>query len=268
MFSPMKRLHIDKKDVFAYWQRSADKMTKDSQFGRLKDTMIFDHTWFTTVSAFIDEGKIKDGDRILDAGCGWGRIISGIKFFKPGSALVGVDANLVRLAAAKKTLADMGLDEKVTLEVGDVDNLGFADCTFDVVVCARLLQYVPNPESTIRELCRVLRPGGRLVLTIPNKLNPVRVLTYTRKLYSEPSVRKWLLANNLEDISSRTIGFLPGVKRFHWTSKWLLMEKAQRMPVICHLGGLVLASGKKPNRFELHSRSAVRQSCANGELPR
>ncbi|HXV83384.1 MAG TPA: class I SAM-dependent methyltransferase [Candidatus Binatia bacterium] len=223
-------------------------MREEGEFDRLKNAMVFDHTWFTTVNAFIEEGTIKDSDWILDAGCGWGRVISGLKFFKPGSVVIGVDANFVRLSAGKKILADLGLDRKVVLEVGDVDHLGFPDGTFDVVVCARLLQYVPDPERSVGELCRVLKPGGRLVLTVPNKLNPVRFCTYTRKLYSTVSVKKWLLGNQLENVSSRTIGFLPGGKRkrLQWTSKWLLMEKAQRIPLFCYLGGLVLASGRKP----------------------
>jgi ubiquinone/menaquinone biosynthesis C-methylase UbiE len=246
MFSTLKRLHTDKEAVFAYWQKSADRMARDGQFAQLKASMIFDHTWFTTVRAFIDEGKIKDGDFVLDAGCGWGRITSGVKFFVPGATVVGVDANHLRVTAAKRTLADLKLDKRVSLEVGDVDHLAFADNTFHVVVCARLLQYVPDPKRTIRELSRVLRPGGRLVLTIPNKFNPIRFCTYTRKLYSPRSVKGWLVANHLTDVSCRTIGFLPSFKRLQWTSKWLLLEKAQRMPLVSHLGGLVLATGRKP----------------------
>ena len=248
MFSSLKKLHTDKENVFAYWQRSADRMIKDGDFARLRDTMIFDHTWYITVRAFIEQGQIKNGDRILDAGCGWGRVISGLKFFQPETTVIGVDANLVRLSAGKKILADLGLDKRVVLEVADVDYLGFADGAFDAVVCARLLQYVPNPEHSVRELCRVLKPGGRLVLTVPNKLNPIRLCTYTRKLYSAGGVKKWLLMNGLDDVSSRTIGFLPNSRRVEWKSRWLVVENAQRIPLLRHLGGLVLASGRKPEK--------------------
>ena len=248
MFRGLKRLHNDKQAVFAYWQKSADRMANEGRFGVLKDSMIFDHTWYTTVRAFIDEAQIKDGDRVLDAGCGWGRIISGVKFFVPGTRVVGVDANYLRIAAAKKTLADKKLDENVSLQVGDVDKLAFPDGAFDVVVCARLLQYVPNPGATIRELSRVLRPGGRVTLTIPNKLNPVRLCTYSRKLYSSASVKRWLLDGGLTDVSCRSIGFVPRVKRFHWTSRWLVLERAQRIPLVSSLGALVIATGKKPDK--------------------
>jgi ubiquinone/menaquinone biosynthesis C-methylase UbiE len=224
-------------------------MEREGRFSQLKTEMVFDHTWLITVKAFIDEGRINDGDTILDAGCGWGRVISGLKFFLPSSTIVGIDANKIRLDAARQILAGLSLDGNVILECGDVDQLGLEDNTFDTVVSSRLLQYVPNPTATIKELCRVLKPGGRVVITVPNKLNPIRFFFYTRILYSPSSVKRWFIDNKLSDISCKTIGFIPPFKRLSWQSKLLVIEEIKKIPIINYMGGLVLCSGmKKPSR--------------------
>jgi hypothetical protein len=90
-----------------------------------------------------------------------------------------------------------------------------------------------------------LKPGGHLVVTVPNKYNPIRLFTYTRVLYSPSEVRMWFVKNNLSDISCRTIGFIPNYKRINWQSKWIAIEKLQSVPGCNLLGGLVLCSGVK-----------------------
>lgn len=240
-----KTLHQNKEKVFDYWKDSARKTQEENGFALLKEQMIFDHTWVTTAKAFLEEGHIRPGNYVLDVGCGWGRSISGIKYFMPGAIIVGVDSDQVRLDKAREILDDLQLGDNVELKVGDADNLAYDDNTFDVVISARLLQYVPDPVHTVKEFHRVLKPGGRLVVTAPNKLNPIRFLTYGRILYSPGTVKKWFVENELLDISCRTIGFLPTYKRWHWRSGLSAVEIAQRVPLVNLIGGLVLCSGRK-----------------------
>jgi ubiquinone/menaquinone biosynthesis C-methylase UbiE len=241
----MKYLHKNKDDVFKYWENSARKMERENHFYQLKTKKIFDHTWITTVRAFLEEGHIKEGDTILDAGCGWGRILSGIKYFIPNTTVIGIDQNRTRLEASKRILEDLKLKDNVILEVCDVDHLSFPSNSFDVVVSARLLQYVPDPIHTLKELNRILKPGGHLVITVPNKFNPIRLFTYSRILYSPSAVKRWFIESGMSDISCRTISFIPTYKRMHWQSKWLSIEKLQRIPMLNYMGGLVLCAGSK-----------------------
>ena len=240
-----KLLHKDKEKVFDYWEKSTRRMKEEGAFSSRKDEMIFDHTWVTTAKAFLVEGRIREGDRILDVGCGWGRSISGVRYFVPNSTVVGLDSSRTRLGLARKTLDDLDLGSGVELVVGDADDLSFEDNSFDAVISARLLQYVPEPVHTIKEFRRVLKPGGWVVITVPNKLNPIRCLTYGRVLYTSASVRRWFVENELSDISCRTIGFIPTFRRAHWQSKWLYIEKLQSVPILNLMGGLVLCSGRK-----------------------
>lgn len=241
-----KSLYQNKTKVKKYWEISTKELMKEGNYSSIIQKMVFDHTWITTTKAFLEQGEINTGDRILDVGCGWGRIISGIKYFIPDTEIIGVDMNMERLDKARELLDEMILGENVELRVGDADNLPFEDNYFDVVVSARLLQYVSNPVNTVKEFSRVLKPGGRLVLSVPNKFNPIRFFTYSRVLYPPKTVKNWFVVNGLSDIMCRTIGFLPTYKRFHWQSKLLFVEKLQNVPIVDLMGGLVLCSGKKP----------------------
>jgi ubiquinone/menaquinone biosynthesis C-methylase UbiE len=245
MRSEHKTLHKNKQEVFRYWENISQRMENNGTFEILKEKKIFDHTWFITADALITKGEIQPGNSILDAGCGWGRNISGIKFFIPETKIVGIDTDQLRLERGQIFLEELKLNDNTELKIGDVDNLDFNDNEFDVVVSARVLQYVPDPMTTINELCRVLKPGGKLVITVPNKFNPYRLATYSRVLYSPKEVKSWFIENNLLDISCNTIGFIPTFKRYHWQSKILLIENVKYIPGINLLGGLVVCSGTK-----------------------
>jgi SAM-dependent methyltransferase len=100
---------------------------------------------------------------LLDAGCGTGNLLREIRVRRSGIRLHGVDFSSVMLAQARsKTPADLivgNLDEPLPFPVG----------TFDVVTCVNVLYAVINPQRTIGELLRVLRPGGLLILTTPQQ---------------------------------------------------------------------------------------------------
>ncbi|MEE8465689.1 MAG: class I SAM-dependent methyltransferase [Dehalococcoidia bacterium] len=77
--------------------------------------------------------------------------------------VVGVDLSPKMLSRAKHNLASSGLAGRVPLVLGRAENLAFADDCFDSVCVTFLLRYVDDPESTMLEIIRVLKPGGRLV---------------------------------------------------------------------------------------------------------
>ena len=100
--------------------------------------------------------------------------------------VVGVDLNPKMLRRARYNLSRNGLASQVSLMMGRAESLAFTDECFDAVCVTFLLRYVDDPESTMREIIRVLKPGGRLVsLEFGVPPNPVaRVLwhVYTRRV--------------------------------------------------------------------------------------
>jgi methionine biosynthesis protein MetW len=99
------------------------------------------------------------GARCLDVGCGDGR--TGRLVTDCGGSYVGVDIS-ERAAAATR---ERGLDAR---DIQGSDALPFSDQSFDVVLCLEVIEHVLFPDRTVREILRVLRPGGVLIATTPN----------------------------------------------------------------------------------------------------
>ena len=100
--------------------------------------------------------------------------------------VVGVDLSSKMLRRAQKNLSSNGLAGQVPLVLGRAEDLAFANDSFEAVCFTYLLRYVDDPETTMREIIRVLKPGGRLVsLEFGVPPNPVARLLwrfYTRGL--------------------------------------------------------------------------------------
>jgi ubiquinone/menaquinone biosynthesis C-methylase UbiE len=104
---------------------------------------------------------VRPGQRLLDAGCGAGEVARELAgLVGPEGEVTAVDASAGLIAAA--TARDGG--SGVRYVVGDVTHLDFPDDTFDGVRCERVIQHVADPEAAVRELARVVRPGGHVCL--------------------------------------------------------------------------------------------------------
>jgi phosphatidylethanolamine/phosphatidyl-N-methylethanolamine N-methyltransferase len=101
------------------------------------------------------------GPRILDVGVGTGLELP---YFDVGASVVGVDLSEPMLRKAQERLRERGLRQVKGLSVMDAMRLGFADASFDAAVAPYVITTVPNPEATLDELVRVVRPGGEVVL--------------------------------------------------------------------------------------------------------
>jgi demethylmenaquinone methyltransferase/2-methoxy-6-polyprenyl-1,4-benzoquinol methylase len=112
-------------------------------------------TMVTAVAALPEE-------RVLDVATGTGLVAREL-VQRYGCRVVGLDQSAAMLARARsKIAADPALFERVELVKGEAESLPFADGAFDHLTFTYLLRYVDNPESTLRELARTVRPGGRI----------------------------------------------------------------------------------------------------------
>ncbi len=101
------------------------------------------------------------GGRILDVGIGTG--IS-LLDYAPAHRIVGVDYSEPMLRKAQERVTELGLTNVEGLWVMDAEKLSFPDASFDVVVAQYVVTTVPNPEATLDEFARVLKPGGEIIL--------------------------------------------------------------------------------------------------------
>jgi phosphatidylethanolamine/phosphatidyl-N-methylethanolamine N-methyltransferase len=101
------------------------------------------------------------GGRILEVGVGTG--IS-LPYYSADVRLSGVDISEPMLRKAQQRVAELGLENVETLAVMDAEHMDFPDDSFDVIVAQYVITTVPNPEATLDEFARILKPGGEIVL--------------------------------------------------------------------------------------------------------
>jgi phosphatidylethanolamine/phosphatidyl-N-methylethanolamine N-methyltransferase len=107
------------------------------------------------------EAAEKIGGRILDVGVGTG--IS-LPDYRRDIRLVGVDYSAAMLKKAHQRVIEQKLDHVEALAVMDAKFLGFPDAFFDAVVAQYVITAVPDPEATLDEFVRVVKPGGEIIL--------------------------------------------------------------------------------------------------------
>jgi len=103
----------------------------------------------------------RTGGRILEVGVGTGLSLPD---YSSSNRLVGIDLSAPMLRKAKARVAERRLNNVDGLAVMDAQQLAFGDAAFDVVVAQYVITAVPNPEATLDEFARVIRPGGEIVL--------------------------------------------------------------------------------------------------------
>ena len=100
-------------------------------------------------------------DHVLDVCTGTGAVAERI-VLTHRCRVTGLDQSTAMLAAARGRLAEAGVLQRVTLVQGEAERLPFPDAAFDAVAVTYLLRYVDDPPAVLRELVRVVRPGGTL----------------------------------------------------------------------------------------------------------
>ena len=106
---------------------------------------------------------VRGARRILDAGCGNGRYTRNILRWADRDAFVtAFDLSQSMLRRARRQLKNA----RVSHVAADVTRLPYADASFDCVVCGWMLEHLPDPAPGLRELARVLQPGGKMLLMV------------------------------------------------------------------------------------------------------
>ena len=156
---PADRTIVDWEEIAAWWdERQGDE-------GDLWHRTLIDPTLFRVL------GPV-EGLHMLDLACGNGYIAR--KLARAGARVTGVDAStpVMEHARAREEREPLGIGYHVA-DAARLDGLG--DASFDVVVCNMALMDIPDAEGALREAARVLRPGGRLITSLPHPCFDVSV---------------------------------------------------------------------------------------------
>ena len=148
-----KEMNLEQTEYEIYKQKQIDSESFESTFDKYKNGQVFSLDTFLTSIA-------KKDDLILDAGCGDG---TGLKFlFDSGYRnLYGIDINPNKYYLAKNHVGDDRIIDS------DITNTPFEDEKFNIVWCSHVLEHSYSPIESLKELCRITKKGGYVLLVLP-----------------------------------------------------------------------------------------------------
>jgi ubiquinone/menaquinone biosynthesis C-methylase UbiE len=110
---------------------------------------------------YLDRMQLASAAAVLDLGCGTGVVARALATREQCQGrITAIDQSPVLIEAARQFAAQEGVEDRIELRVGDVHALEFADASFDVVIAHTLVSHVRDPLTVLKEITRVVRPGG------------------------------------------------------------------------------------------------------------
>ncbi|HXV34968.1 MAG TPA: class I SAM-dependent methyltransferase [Gaiellaceae bacterium] len=153
MVAPASERNRAARELFAPLAGTYDRYARLLSFGQ-------DPRWRAFLVSRVDAGP---GDTVLDVACGTGAVAIELAR-RHGCRVVGVDQSPEMLAEGRRRVEAAGLADRVELREGRAEELPSEDAAFAGLTFTYLLRYVDDPAATMRELVRVVRPGGTIAM--------------------------------------------------------------------------------------------------------
>lgn len=222
------------------------------------------------VLGYVDRLALPEGSVALDLGCGAGLVC--VDLLKRGYRVIGADVAGSMVEMAKRHCIDAGFASRADIRIGNAEALEFEDGTFDLIIGMGLIEYLTWDRWALQEMLRVLKPGGSLIVTVPNRVriselvHPLRLMRRgIRKLW-----KKFLRKVNRAGVSRRgSSSSKPFERNLYWPGK---LDRTLR-----RLGCEIVASGshgfgpfpilRRSNRWTLRVNALLQKAAGSGWLP-
>jgi ubiquinone/menaquinone biosynthesis C-methylase UbiE len=190
-----------------YWESVYDQ--QDFYGDCIRQRMSKALTW-------LDGLRLSENSSILDAGCGAGRLAH--EAAKRGYHVFGMDYSYGMLVKAS-SIYNREDQHNVKPFQGDIESVPLQDSDFDVIICLGVISYLKSEEKALRELARILKPGGVLVLSITNKARlvsrmdlPLLLKNIVQKILSSASA-SWKKSAGINNAPRLTTYFIPNIQK-------------------------------------------------------
>lgn len=152
--------------------------------------------WYRLVKNHLEPTRDLIGKKVLEIGCGRGDFACWLAS-QPEHPLEIIAADFAATVVQKGRAfgAQLGLSG-IIWEITDIQAIAHPDASFDTVISCETVEHVPDPRKALRELARVLKPGGRLFLTTPNYLGTMGLYRLYLRLRGRPYTETGQPINN------------------------------------------------------------------------
>jgi ubiquinone/menaquinone biosynthesis C-methylase UbiE len=229
-----------------HWSTAAKTKAEQGILDQMVSDELFDHTWVASIHQLEKHLRFADGDTVLDAGCGWGRLLLGVKYFHPGTSVDGYELTPEFVGKARELVERHGLANGVQIVQADLLNTELPRDHYHSLYSSRVVHYIQEKELLIRKFYGALKEGGRAMIIIPNRSCPYQRLAYRHApLYPIRGLGRMMASVGFRDIHYGGYRVLPSSRRFPHDSIGARIEIALSSTPIGRFGGLAYVVGEK-----------------------
>jgi SAM-dependent methyltransferase len=229
-----------------HWHPNANARAEEGILDQMVSNELFDHTWMAALHQLQKELRFADRQVVMGAGCGWGRLLLGVKYFHPGVSIDGYELTAEFAGKARELVERHGLADGVRVVQADLLETELPRDHYDSLYSSRVLHYIEAKDVLIRKLHAALKPGGRAMIMIPNRSSLYQRLVYKHApLYPIRAVGRIMEAAGFTRLRYGGYRFLPAGRHFAYDSPAARIEIALSSTPICRFAGLAYVVGEK-----------------------
>jgi len=175
-----------KKSSVKYFDDNASRYANDYYLERKERFMWLRHR---AILDMIDFANLKQDSKILDIGCGPGELV--FDLHKKGLKGVGMDLAPQMIDLCNKRMSREKNKENWSFIVGDAEKTGFESSEFDLIIASGVIEYLPHDQPMLKEMHRLLKSGGKLILNVTNQFGYTTCLnSFTKYLKQFPVLNR------------------------------------------------------------------------------